>query len=97
MPSVSKRVSIAWDGGIPSEDTETLVIVGNTYFVDVRIKKETGGLDWAMAGVKEWVHKGSGAKAIYATITILMYFRATTGPLHVVVELSEPCPRRCRP
>jgi Protein HRI1 len=60
MPSVSKRISIAWDGGEPFEDTDTLVIVGNNYFVDVRVKKDTGGLDWAMAGVKEWVHKDSG-------------------------------------
>jgi hypothetical protein len=60
MPSVSKRISIAWDGDEPFEDTDTLVIVGNTYFVDVRVKKDTGGLDWAMAGVKEWVHKDSG-------------------------------------
>jgi hypothetical protein len=60
MPSVSKRISIAWDGGEPFEDTDTLVIVGNTYFVDVRVNKDTGGLDWAMAGVKEWVHKDLG-------------------------------------
>lgn len=27
--------------------------------MDVRVKRDTGELDWAMAGVKEWVHKGS--------------------------------------
>ena len=60
MPSLSKRISIAWDGGPPYEDTDTLVIVGDTYFVDVRIKRSSGDLDWALAGVKEWVHKEPG-------------------------------------
>lgn len=52
--SISKRLSIAWDGSAPYEDTDTLVLTGHTYFVGVRVKK--GGnpptLDWAFAGTR---------------------------------------------
>lgn len=60
MPSLSKRISIAWNGSTPFEDTDTLVVVGHTYFVDVRVKRTTGDLDWALAGIKEWIHKEPG-------------------------------------
>lgn len=52
--SISKRVSIAWDGSAPYEDTDTLVLTGRTYFVDVRVKKGSNptALDWALAGTR---------------------------------------------
>ncbi|KAF9782492.1 hypothetical protein BJ322DRAFT_1076307 [Thelephora terrestris] len=52
--SISKRVSIAWDGFTPYEDTDTLVLTGRTYFVDVRVKKGSNptALDWAIAGTR---------------------------------------------
>ncbi|KII96197.1 hypothetical protein PLICRDRAFT_241821 [Plicaturopsis crispa FD-325 SS-3] len=50
--SISRRISIAWSGGPPAEDTDTVVLTGHTYFVDVRIKTDTSppSLDWAFAG-----------------------------------------------
>ncbi|KAF9650410.1 hypothetical protein BDM02DRAFT_3112178 [Thelephora ganbajun] len=52
--SISKRLSIAWDGSAPYEDTDTLVLTGRTYFVDVRVKKGSNppALDWAFAGTR---------------------------------------------
>jgi len=52
--SISRRLSIAWDGSAPYEDTDTLVLTGRTYFVDVRVKKGTNplALDWALAGTR---------------------------------------------
>lgn len=52
--SISKRLSIAWDGSAPYEDTDTLVLTGRTYFVDVRVKKGSNppALDWALAGTR---------------------------------------------
>ena len=52
--SISKRLSIAWGGSAPYEDTDTLVLTGRSYFVDVRIKKGSNppALDWALAGTR---------------------------------------------
>lgn len=52
--SISKRLSIAWGGSAPYEDTGTLVLTGRTYFVDVRVKKGSNppALDWAFAGMR---------------------------------------------
>ena len=52
--SISKRLSIAWSGFTPYEDTDTLVLTGRTYFVDVRVKKGSNPpvLDWALAGMR---------------------------------------------
>lgn len=52
--SISKRLTIAWDGSAPYEDTDTLVLTGRTYFVDVRVKKgsDPPSLDWAIAGTR---------------------------------------------
>ena len=52
--SFSKRLSMAWDGSAPYEDTDTLVLTGRTYFVDVRVKKgsDPPSLDWAFAGTR---------------------------------------------
>jgi hypothetical protein len=65
MPSLSKRISLAWDEFDPFEDTDTLVIVGNKYYVDVRITRETDELDWATAGVKEWLPSDQGMHITY--------------------------------
>ena len=52
--SISERLSIAWSGSAPYEDTDTLVLTGRTYFVDVRVKKGSNppSLDWALAGTR---------------------------------------------
>ena len=52
--SISKRLSIAWGGSAPYEDTDTLVLTGRTYFVDIRVKEGSNPpvLDWALAGTR---------------------------------------------
>jgi hypothetical protein len=52
--SISKRLSIAWGDSSPYEDTDTLVLTGRTYFVDVRVEKGSDPhvLDWAFAGTR---------------------------------------------
>lgn len=59
MHSVSTRVSLAWDEEPPFEDSEVLVIVGKKYYVDIRLKRVPENdcvIDWAMAGIKEWLN-----------------------------------------
>ncbi|PVF99845.1 hypothetical protein CPB86DRAFT_783224 [Serendipita vermifera] len=69
MPSLSKRISLAWEELDPFEDTDTLVIVGHRYYVDVRITKAIDELDWVMAGVKEWLPSNQGQqKARFVSI-----------------------------
>lgn len=50
--SISTRAGIAWNSGPLDEPTDTLVLTGNSYFVDVRVRKVGRKLDWAFAGTK---------------------------------------------
>ncbi|THW24970.1 hypothetical protein D6D25_06699 [Aureobasidium pullulans] len=47
---LSYRKSLRWVPGEPSEPTSTLVLDVGNYFVDLRILKSDGSIDWAMAG-----------------------------------------------
>ncbi|THZ05985.1 hypothetical protein D6C91_10451 [Aureobasidium pullulans] len=47
---LSYRKSLRWVPGEPSEPTSTLVLDVGSYFVDLRILKSDGSIDWAMAG-----------------------------------------------
>ncbi|CAD0112329.1 unnamed protein product [Aureobasidium uvarum] len=47
---LSYRKSLRWVPGEPSEPTSTLVLDVGDFFVDLRILKATGDIDWAMAG-----------------------------------------------
>jgi hypothetical protein len=46
----STRVSLRWLPEPPFENTETLVLMVGQWYVDLRVDKETGALDWAIAG-----------------------------------------------
>ncbi|PKY00143.1 hypothetical protein P168DRAFT_285653 [Aspergillus campestris IBT 28561] len=48
--NLSTRISISWPPSSPSEPTDTLVLSVNGWYVDLRVDKATGGLDWAIAG-----------------------------------------------
>lgn len=50
--SISRRISIAWNGGAASEDCDVLVLTGKRYFLDIRVNLEIGKLDWAFAGTR---------------------------------------------
>jgi len=47
---LSTRLSIRWVPGEASEPTDTLVINVGGWYVDLRITKLDGSIDWAMAG-----------------------------------------------
>ncbi|KAJ5666158.1 uncharacterized protein N7477_008606 [Penicillium maclennaniae] len=46
----STRLSIRWVPEPPFENTDTLVLIVGEWYVDLRIDKQSGGLDWAIAG-----------------------------------------------
>lgn len=46
----STRISIRWPPAEASEPTDTLVLSVGEYYVDLRVLKEDGGLDWGLAG-----------------------------------------------
>lgn len=52
---LSTRLSLAWIPEPPSEHTDTLVLTGAKYYVDCRVRKNTGEIDWVMAGTAEEV------------------------------------------
>jgi hypothetical protein len=47
---ISRRISIRWLPEEASEPTDTLVLSLGGWYVDLRIDKATGGIDWALAG-----------------------------------------------
>ncbi|KAJ5758160.1 uncharacterized protein N7511_006854 [Penicillium nucicola] len=46
----STRISIRWLPDPPSETTDTIVMSVKDWYLDLRMEKETGAVDWAIAG-----------------------------------------------
>ncbi|KAJ6045066.1 hypothetical protein N7460_006421 [Penicillium canescens] len=46
----STRISIRWLPDPPSETTDTIVMSVKDWYLDLRMEKETGMIDWAIAG-----------------------------------------------
>lgn len=44
------RISMRWASETPFETTDTLVIMVGEWYVDLRVDKRTGKIDWALAG-----------------------------------------------
>lgn len=47
---ISTRISIKWADEPVSEPTDTLVLSLGGYYVDLRIARVDGSIDWALAG-----------------------------------------------
>lgn len=61
----STRVSIAWSGGPPEEDTDTLVLTIDGYSIDLRVftsGPDVGKVDWASVGLVREVEGEGEAK-----------------------------------
>jgi hypothetical protein len=54
---ISTRVSIRWLPDDASEPTDTLVYTVGAYFVDLRVLKEDGSIEWGFAGTREVVER----------------------------------------
>ncbi|KIW02723.1 uncharacterized protein PV09_06157 [Verruconis gallopava] len=50
MSRASTRVSIRWLPDPASEETDTLVLSVDGYYVDLRVRKSDGAIDWLLAG-----------------------------------------------
>ncbi|CAG8084705.1 unnamed protein product [Penicillium salamii] len=48
----STRLSLRWVPEVPEETTDTIVLSVGKYFVDLRMDKKSGEIDWAMAGTR---------------------------------------------
>lgn len=44
------RISLRWVPEPPEETTDTIVLAVGEYYLDLRVDKKSGGIDWAMAG-----------------------------------------------
>lgn len=66
----SLRVSLAWSGGEPFEDTDTLVLTIMGYSLDLRVftvGPQTGQIDWASVGRVHEIANDSGRCLIPVT------------------------------
>ncbi|KAJ5798451.1 uncharacterized protein N7503_007747 [Penicillium pulvis] len=50
--SFTTRISLRWVPEVPEETTDTVVLSVGEYFVDLRMDKASGAIDWAMAGTR---------------------------------------------
>lgn len=50
--SFSTRISLRWVPEPPAETTDTIVLSVGEYFIDLRMDKASGAIDWAMAGTR---------------------------------------------
>lgn len=46
----STRISIRWLPEAPQENTDTIVMSVKDWYLDLRMEKDTGKIDWAIAG-----------------------------------------------
>ncbi|KUM56381.1 hypothetical protein ACN42_g10830 [Penicillium freii] len=62
----STRISLRWVPEVPEETTDTIVLSVGEWFLDLRMDKKSGGIDWAMAGTRiEENPKGIPLKVIF--------------------------------
>jgi len=54
---ISTRISLRWLPDPPSEPTDTLVFNVGDYFMDLRVLKADGSIDWGMAGERQILSK----------------------------------------
>ncbi|KAL4783909.1 hypothetical protein BJX76DRAFT_242678 [Aspergillus varians] len=47
---LSTRISLRWPPDPPFENTDTLVLSVGNWYVDLRVDRATGSIDWAIAG-----------------------------------------------
>ncbi|KAI2788965.1 hypothetical protein POX_e06990 [Penicillium oxalicum] len=50
--SFSTRISLRWVPEPPEETTDTIVLSVGEWFLDLRMDKKSGAIDWAMAGTR---------------------------------------------
>lgn len=50
--SFTTRISLRWVPEPPEETTDTIVISVGEWFLDLRMDKKSGAIDWAMAGTR---------------------------------------------
>jgi hypothetical protein len=54
---ISTRISFRWLPDPPSEPTDTLVFNVGLYFMDLRVLKADGSIEWGMAGERQILSK----------------------------------------
>ncbi|KAJ5594807.1 uncharacterized protein N7459_001015 [Penicillium hispanicum] len=77
----STRISLRWLPEAPFENTDTLVLTVGDWYVDLRVDKQSGHLDWAIAG--QCLLQDTNPRRIVFTHTI---------DSHNNFNVSDPCP-----
>lgn len=50
LSNITTRISLRWLPDPPFENTDTLVLAVGEWYVDLRVDKQSGEIDWAIAG-----------------------------------------------
>ncbi|CAG8277522.1 unnamed protein product [Penicillium nalgiovense] len=79
--SLMTRISMRWASETPFETTDTLVITVGEWYVDLRVDKHTGKIDWALAG--ECIQESKDPRRVVFTHEI---------DSHHSFNVSNPCP-----
>ncbi|KAJ5496836.1 hypothetical protein N7463_008823 [Penicillium fimorum] len=79
--NLTTRLSMRWASEKPFETTDTLVITVDEWYVDLRVDKQSGKIDWALAG--ECIEEGKDPRRVVFTHEI---------DSHHNFNVSNPCP-----
>ncbi|KAJ5492330.1 hypothetical protein N7453_010427 [Penicillium expansum] len=79
--SLTTRISMRWASETPFETTDTLVITVGEWYVDLRVDKQSGKIDWALAG--ECIQESKDPRRVVFTHEI---------DSHHNFNISNPCP-----
>jgi hypothetical protein len=61
---LTQRVSFRWLPELPAEPTDTLVMSVSNWFIDLRITKTDGSLEWGFAGEEKVLQSGVDGHSI---------------------------------
>ncbi|KAJ5479226.1 hypothetical protein N7530_004735 [Penicillium desertorum] len=79
--SLTTRISMRWASETPFETTDTLVITVGEWYIDLPVDKQTGKIDWALAG--ECMQESKDPRRVVFTHEI---------DSHHNFNVSNPCP-----
>ncbi|KAJ6184516.1 hypothetical protein N7519_005817 [Penicillium mononematosum] len=89
--SLTTRISMRWASETPFETTDTLVITVGEWYVDLRVDKQTGKIDWALAGECIQESKDPRMLSVFLTVDGRVIFTHEIDSHHNF-NISNPCP-----
>ena len=94
MPRASTRISIRWPPAPASEPTDTLVLSVGEYYVDLRVRKDDGSIEWALAGLRIVISQDPGMYGVLFNWTGRSMMISPIVFEYLLLSMAEKDPKR---